>query len=120
MGAYYIVFVFWIAICGYAAYKVLRGCFDHSITAKGAVLIENATITDMRSEKVRYNLNRAKYKTTVCFSDGFQFITYRTNREDCAFACEISVDTGEITMYAHRAHGRAFSKQEKRKERTAT
>ena len=120
MGPNYIGFVLWMALCGYALFKVLRACFDRSITAKGTVLMENATITDIRSEKIQYNLNRAKYKTTVCFSDGFQFVTYRTNREDRAFGCEISVDAGEITMYAHRAHGRAFSKQEKRKERTAT
>ncbi|MBR4316939.1 MAG: hypothetical protein IKP65_08275 [Alphaproteobacteria bacterium] len=40
-----------------------------------------AKIKNITSQKVKYTKNKAKLKTIVNFSDGFYFITYKTNRK---------------------------------------
>ena len=98
----------------YGMFNLCRGfwsLFNHSKVPKNAVLSLNAKIIDISSQKVKYVKNGAKYKTTVLFSDGFEFITHKTNREDNIFTYEISVDTEQITENAIKAHDRALKKQ---------
>ena len=43
---------------------------------------KNANIQNISSERVQYSRNGAKLKTKITFSDGFYFITYKTDRDD--------------------------------------
>lgn len=100
-----------VAYYSYRIGKAVWNCFDHSKVKANSVLCSDANIVDVRSEKVQYAKNGAKYKTTVTFSDGFKFITHKTNREDNFFTYQISVDTEEILENATKAHDRALKKQ---------
>ena len=111
---YIISWVLLSIIVAYYAYRIAKAvwnCFDHSKVPKNALLRQDAKIVDVSSEKVQYVKNGAKYKTTVSFSDGFVFITHKTNREDNLFTYQISVDTDEILESAIKAHDRAIKKQ---------
>lgn len=91
--------------------------FDHTKKGKYAILDKNAQIINMYSQKVQWTKNGAKFKTTVCFSDGFTFITHKTDREDGFFQYKISVDNGKILRLANKAHTKAWLRQEKRNSR---
>ena len=70
----------------------------------------SAKIVDINFEKVQYTKNGMKYKTTVSFSDGFKFITHKTNRKDSFFTYQISIDETlrqDIIEKATRLHIRA-------------
>ena len=66
--------------------------FDHTKWDKSSMPDLNAKIIDIHTEKVIYIKNGAKFKTTISFSDGFHFITHKTNREDEFFTYHIAVD----------------------------
>lgn len=87
--------------------------FDHSYLPP-LPLKPDARIISIQSEKVVYVKNGAKYKTKVLFSDGFAFITHKTNREDGFLTYKISVDNAlatEISKRALAAHEKAYQKQ---------
>ena len=48
------------------------------------------------------------------FSDGFRFVTYKTNREQNFVSYNISVDKDEIARLATIAHGKALAKLRKK------
>ena len=107
----WVVLSLFIAYYSYRIGKAIWNCFDHSKVEHNATLRQEAKIVNVHSEKVQYVKNGMKYKTTVTFSDGFEFITHKTNREDNIFTYEISVDTEQIIENAMKAHGRALKKQ---------
>ena len=88
--------------------------FDHTGWQSDAVPDLNATITDISSKEVKYVKNGAKFKTTVTFSDGFYFITHKTNRDQHFMTYTISVDDSlksEIVSRAMEAHNKAATKR---------
>lgn len=70
-----------------------------------------AQIKDIQKQKVKYTKNNAKFKTTVKFTDGFYFVTHRTNRENHFMSYQISVDAEEILRLALEAHSKAVEKK---------
>ncbi len=88
--------------------------FDHKKWSKNSVPSLDATIVDIKTEKIKYLKNGAKYKTTVLFSDGFSFITHKTNREDELFSYTISVGgelLKQIIRKAEATHEKAVRKK---------
>ena len=88
--------------------------FDHSSWNESAQPSQDATITDVTPEKVKYSKNNAKFKTTVTFSDGFRFVTHRTNKVQHLMSYDISIDINEITTLAIEAHQKAVEKELKK------
>ena len=85
--------------------------FDHSSWDEKAQPSLNAKIADIKVEKVHYVKNGAKYKTTVLFSDGFRFVTHRTDRDERFFTYSISLNKEEILRCAMNAHKEAVEKR---------
>ena len=80
----------------------------------------NAKIINIDTQKVQYAKNGTKYKTTVSFSDGFIFITHKTNREDGFFNYQISIDESLRISIIEKAiclHQKAVEKAKKHKGR---
>ena len=102
-----------VAIFAWPVYimcKALYSLFDHSRWDKDSKPSFDAKIVDINFEKVQYTKNGMKYKTTVSFSDGFKFITHKTNRKDSFFTYQISIDETlrrDIIEKANRLHIRA-------------
>ncbi len=106
----FLLFLLFFAVFGRAIYSL----FDHTEWDEDSEPDLNAKITDVYSEKVQYVKNGMKYKTTVTFSDGFNFITHKTNREDYIFTYQISMDEElkkEIISKAVRSHKKAVEKR---------
>ena len=117
---YVVAWIGAIAFIAYYSYRIFKAtwnCFDHSKIATNAVLSPDAIITNVQSEKVQYVKNGMKFKTTVSFSDGFTFVTHKTNREDGFLTYQIAINGEEILENAKKAHERALKKQQKAKER---
>ena len=96
------------------ALRAFYHLFDHTKQEPYTKLDPLAEIVDIQTEKVEYSKNGAKYKTTVFFSDGFQFITHKTNRKEGFFTYQISIDDSlrkEIIESAIAAHNQAVEKQ---------
>ena len=96
----------------YAVVRALQWSADHHGWEDGSAPDPEAKIVDVKSEKVKYSKNNAKYKTTVKFSDGFYYITHKTNREEhVGGKYKIYMDSlleEEITESAKAAHDRAI------------
>lgn len=56
--------------------------FDHCGWKENSNPNKKAKIQNITSEKIQYVKNKAKLKTKVIFSDGFYFVTYKTDREN--------------------------------------
>ena len=87
--------------------------FDHKGWNDGAVPDVNATVKDVKSERVKYSRNDAKFKTVVTFSDGFWYMTHKTNRKNGFMKYTISVDQElrrQIVEKAIAAHKEAVEK----------
>ena len=88
--------------------------FDRSVWEKGAIPDPDAKIVNIQSEKVQYLKDSMKFKTVVTFSDGFQFITHKTARENGFLTYTIAIDRKtqhEITNKAMRMHKKAVTKR---------
>ncbi|MBE6761039.1 MAG: hypothetical protein E7551_02005 [Ruminococcaceae bacterium] len=106
-----------LILCVCLACRAIYHLFDHTDYDTTLPLDYNAKIVDIRSEKVQYAKNGAKYKTTVLFADGFRFITHKTKRENGFFTYQISIDEelmSKIVDKAISAHGKAVEKQIKK------
>lgn len=93
----YYIFIYGIGIIiiGGVVYGIGRSIwsvFDHSGWKSDSKPDPNAQIIDISSKRVKYSKNGAKYKTTISFSDGFYYITHKTNREQNLLAYKISID----------------------------
>ena len=110
-----IVAIFFVILLACYAYSICRAVyylFDHSGWEEHTKPNAKAGILKVSSEKVQYVKNGQKYKTTVWFSDGFYFITHKTNREDNFLSYEISVDEDlmeEIITKACKRHDKAVN-----------
>lgn len=106
----FIILVGILAIPVYNMCNSFYNLFDHTEWEDSSKLNLDAKIVDIKTEKVQYSKNGMKYKTTVFFSDGFNFITHKTNREDSFFSYQISMDESlltEIISKAVRSHEKA-------------
>ena len=114
-----VIFLIALAMIIYFAFrKQVWSLSDHSEAYHNVELKQDAKIIDIKTEKVQYMKNDTKYKTTVSFSDGFSFITHKTNREDHFFTYNISVGSElyeQIIGNAIAAHNRALEQQLKQK-----
>lgn len=84
---------------------------DHSKWQENAVPDPGARIIDIKSEKVKYIKNDARFKTTVTFSDGFFFTTHKTDRENHFGSYTISVNKKVVLEAAIQAHAKAVEKK---------
>ncbi len=87
---------------------------DHGKWYKNSNPDPKAVVSHTYSDPVKYVKNGAKYKTTVEFSDGFYFVTHRTNRNNHFMRYDISVDKElyqEIIRDAVDAHRLAVEKK---------
>ncbi len=111
-------YVMMIVIIAYVSYRIGRAiwnCFDHSKVDDNTMLSKDATIVNVHSEKTQYVKDGMKYKTTVYFSDGFQFVSHKTDRDDGLFTYRISISPHlyeNIIECAKEAHDRALAKQQ--------
>ena len=85
--------------------------FDHSGWNENADPSPCAVITEFTPQKVQYTKNNAKFKTTVKFSDGFYFVTHKTERDSGFMTYRISIDRNKITELATQAHQKAVEKK---------
>lgn len=84
--------------------------FNHSHWSNSATPSKNAVITSTDVQQVKYAKNNAKFKTTVYFSDGFWFVTYKINREQHMLSYTISTNKTEAERMATVAHSVAIAK----------
>lgn len=81
----------------------------------------DATISRMDSQQVRFGKTFAEYRTTVEFTDGFEYVTNKTKTEyntPVKYAYRISVDDElrqEIQEDAIACHEKAVNRQLSRK-----
>lgn len=120
MGTYIamgVLLVMAAAILLYAAWSIACAawsCFDHTRKPRDFAPDANASVVDVKTERVKYLKNGAKFKTTITFSDGFQFITHKTKREDGFFKYQISIDEDlaeVILRKAFSAHAKVALKR---------
>jgi hypothetical protein len=88
----------------------IYAAFNHTHWAENAKPSKNAVITSTDVQQVKYAKNNAKFKTTVYFSDGFWFVTYKTNREQHMLSYTISTNKAEAERMATVAHSAAIAK----------
>lgn len=87
--------------------------FDHLGWNNVARPDADAQINNFTSEQVKYEKNGAKFKTTVTFTDGFYYITHKTNSERHVLSYTISIDDAlkaEIIKKAIEKHQKAVEK----------
>ncbi|MBD5400885.1 hypothetical protein HDR61_04040 [bacterium] len=78
------VVVFMAFVLGIVIYNTcgeVYSCFDHYGWEEISAPDKKATIQNITQEQVQYTRNKAKFKTKISFSDGFYFITYKTDRD---------------------------------------
>ena len=80
-----ILVIWWLSV-------IIWSLFDHTGWKPNSTPDRNAKISNVKRTRVEYTKNGMKYKTTIEFSDGFYFITHKTNREDGFFTYQISID----------------------------
>ena len=100
-----------LALCFVQMGKAIWSCFAHTSWDKDANPDPDAIIVDINSQQVKYVKNGAKFKTTVVFSDGFTYVTHKTNRENHFGSYTISVNRKEIAEAAKLAHAKAVEKK---------
>ncbi len=98
----------------YFVFMNIYSAFDHCGWDTDSNPDPNAKIIDISSKEVQYAKNGVKYKTTVKFSDGFYFVTYKTDRKDKLFTYQISIDQqlyDKIISKAVQKHLEAIKKR---------
>lgn len=110
-GVIFIIVLFAVFLGPY-----FNSLFDHKGWDESADPDFNATIVDISSKRVKYAKNDAKFKTTIKFSDGFYYITHKTDREQHLMTYTISITPelrDEIIQTAVSAHHKAVTKKVK-------
>ena len=110
-------------VFGWIIFSMVRSVyylFDHTKWEEFSAPNLNAKIIDIHTEKVIYVKNGAKFKTIISFSDGFHFITHKTNRENSFLTYHINIDESlmnEIVEKAISAHEKAVSSYKLKKRK---
>ena len=87
--------------------------FNHYGWEENSIPNKKAKIQNITSEKVQHLKNMAKLKTKITFSDGFYFITYKTDRQRDFFIYTIFISDKhkkEIVELAKKKHMLAVDK----------
>mgnify|MGYP004478296421 CR=1 FL=1 len=71
-----------LGVVFYNSYMSIYTWADHYGWEENSNPDKNAKILNITSQQVQYTRNGAKLKTKISFSDGFYFITYKTDRDD--------------------------------------
>lgn len=77
-----IIFVLGLGLMFYNICGTVYTWSDHYGWEKNSSPDKNAKIIDITSKRIQYGRTKQKLKTTVTFSDGFYFITYKTNYDN--------------------------------------
>ena len=115
-----------VAVCGifgfiaYSIFMEIYSQFDHYYWPDDALPCEEAEIVDQGSERVIYTKNNAKFKTTIYFNDGFQYVTYHTDRDDGFLTYRISVNQADVRSLAYCAHAKQIARLKKQGKRIYT
>lgn len=110
-GGIFILVVLVAALAG-IIYKEVYNSTNHIRCAYPDLLKEDATIVSRNSSVVGLKGSRC-YRTIVRFSDGFEFITHETSREDHLFTYNIALtgkDLDNISIAAYAAHEKYLNK----------
>lgn len=110
----YILMVLFLVFCVYNIVKEISTYKDHGKWEKGATPDPNAKIINTQVEQVKYVKNGAKYKTEITFSDGYHFISHKTNVKTGFGHYTISVDqelAEKIKEKAIASHEKAVAKK---------
>ena len=110
----YIMITLFLGFCIYNVVKDIGTWKDHGKWAKGAAPDPNATIVNTQVEQVKYVKNGAKYKTEITFSDGYHFISHKTNVKTGFGHYTISIDrelAEKIKANAIAYHAKAVAKK---------
>ena len=113
----FLLYILVLAFFGFCCYNVCREFYsyaDHGKWKKDSRPDPDAEIVNTTEEQVKYIKNGAKYKTTIFFSDGFYFITHKTNQKNGLGHYTISIDSdlrNTIKERAIAAHTKAVSKK---------
>ena len=88
--------------------------FVHTRWEKNAKPDENAEVVAVRCRAVVFVPGKAKFRSLVKYSDGFRYLTYKTDRVDYLMRNRytISVIEQEIIAIADEAHWEALEKME--------
>ena len=89
--------------------------FQHSAWSSDAKPSMDATVIDINSKTVWCG-GKTKYKTKVCFSDGFIYTSYESYWESGLTTYKISIDSdlsNYIVRSAEAAHEKAVQKKPK-------
>ncbi len=91
MAAVFVVclLVFGFGMIFYNSFRSVYAWTDHYGWEDNSSPDKNAKIQNITSERVQYTRNGAKLKTKITFSDGFYFITYKTDRDDGVISYKI-------------------------------
>ena len=81
----WLVLILMLSVLSIPVVRDIWSHFDHCSWDEPSNPFLEATIVDIKVEKVHYVKNGAKFKTTILFSDGFRFVTHRTKRDDNFF-----------------------------------
>ena len=96
--------------------REISSFFDHTAWKPLSNPKIDATIVDISTEKVKYIKNGSKFKTTITFSDGFQFITHKANVTSGLLSYTVSIDGDkrkELIEKAIAAHSQAVNNPSK-------
>ena len=105
----FVVFALLIGVPLWLFIREIASNFDRGYWKKGSSPDPKAEIAYVSRKRVIYVKNGAKFKTTVDFTDGYRFVTHKTDREDGVFRYKISVDK----HLASQIEGEAFYKHDK-------
>lgn len=101
-------------------YKEIYDSTNHIRCVYPNLLKEDATIVSRTSSVVGLKGSRC-YRTIVRFSDGFEFITHETSREDHLFTYNIALtgkDLDNISIAAYAAHEKYLNKIRQKQARS--
>lgn len=113
MGGFILILILG-SILGGIIYKDWYDSTDHVSCSDQNALRPEARIIDVQREQVGTKGHR-RWRTTVSFDDGFQYISHETQVEEFIFSYKISVtdkQNEEILIKAVVAHQKAIEEKE--------
>ena len=106
------------AVIGFNVWKKKYNA-GHSVRNSKLDLDYDPTVSNISSEEVKFGKTMAEYKTTVTFTDGFEYVTNKTkyDKGPVVASYKYYIDEElreEIIKDAIAAHDKAYAKQRER------